>query len=130
MMNLTRRGVLATGAAATLLHVTPAQAAATTLRVAMTMGDIPLTTGQPSQGGEGQRFMGVTVYDALINWDVSNAAVNAPLSPGLALSWSVDDATKTIWTFKLRPGVTFHDGSAFDAAAVVWNLDNSSTKTP
>ena len=24
------------------------------------LGDIPLTTGQPSQGGEGQRFMGIT----------------------------------------------------------------------
>ena len=41
------------------------------LRVAMTAADIPLTTGQASQGGEGVRFMGVTAYDALVNWDVA-----------------------------------------------------------
>ena len=42
-----------------------AQSTAGTLRVAMTAGDMPLTTGQPSQGGEGLRFMGITVYDGL-----------------------------------------------------------------
>jgi ABC-type transport system substrate-binding protein len=120
---ITRRGVLAAGTAAALLPSVPAEAAPGTLRVAMTMADIPLTTGQPSQGGEGQRFMGVTVYDALINWDLSRADVTAPLAPGLALSWSVDPETKKVWTFKLRPGVKFHDGSAFDADAVVFNLD-------
>lgn len=35
------------------------------LRVATTMADVPLTTGQPSQGGEGQRFIGYTLYDGL-----------------------------------------------------------------
>ena len=44
-----------------------------TLRIAMTASDIPLTTGQTDQGGEGMRFMGYTVYDALINWDLSSA---------------------------------------------------------
>jgi peptide/nickel transport system substrate-binding protein len=45
------------------------------LRVAMTMGDIPLTTGRPGQGGEGQRFISITVDDALINWDLSRAGL-------------------------------------------------------
>ncbi|MEJ1974812.1 MAG: ABC transporter substrate-binding protein [Acetobacteraceae bacterium] len=52
----------------------------------------------------------------------------AKLRPGLALSWSVDDATHTIWTFKLRPGVKFHDGSPFNADAVVFNLDKLANK--
>jgi ABC-type transport system substrate-binding protein len=100
-----------------------AHAAPNVLRVAMTAGDIPLTTGQASQGGEGVRFMGVTAYDALINWDLSRADVAATLRPGLALSWSVDPNRRTEWTFRLRDGVTFHDGSRFTADSVVWNLD-------
>ncbi|WP_428487796.1 ABC transporter substrate-binding protein [Rhodopila sp.] len=120
---LSRREALAAGAASTLLPKLAGAQPESVLRVAMTLGDIPLTTGQPSQGGEGQRFIGYTLYDCLINWDLSRADVPAPLRPGLALSWDVDPATHMIWTFKLRPGVKFHDGSTFDAAAVVWNLD-------
>lgn len=99
------------------------------LRVAATFADIPLTTGQPSQGGEGARFMGVTVYDALVNWNLRHADRPARLEPGLAVSWSVDPKNQTAWTFKLRPGVKFHDGSEFDADAVVWNFDKLRNQT-
>ncbi len=129
-----RRTVLTSAsaaAAAALLPTRQAQAAESVLRVAMTVADIPLTSGQPSQGGEGQRFIGYQLYDALINWDLSQRDVLAKLRPGLALSWSADDATHTIWTFKLRPNVTFHDGSAFNADAVIFNLDKlSNQKAP
>src|SRR6185369_5796947 len=96
-----------------------------TLRIGMTASDIPLTTGQTDNGGEGMRFMGYTVYDALINWDLSSATKPSGLVPGLVTSWGVDegDASKTKWIFKLREGVKFHDGSDFSADTVVWNLD-------
>ncbi|WP_377298053.1 ABC transporter substrate-binding protein [Rhizobium sp. SGZ-381] len=97
--------------------------AAGTLRIGMTASDIPLTTGQTDQGGEGQRFMGYTVYDALVEWDLTSADKPSGLVPGLATSWAVDATDKTKWTFKLRDGVKFHDGSAFNAESVVWNLD-------
>jgi hypothetical protein len=48
--------------------------------------------------------------------------------PDLALSWAVDAKDKTKWVFKLRPGVKFHDGSAFNADAVVWNVTRCSTR--
>ncbi len=44
------------------------------------------------------------------------------LAPGLALSWSSNDDA-TVWTFTLRQGVRFHDGTPFDAAAVKFNFD-------
>jgi len=37
--------------------------------------------------------------------------------PKLALSWTHSDDYKT-WTYKLRPGVRFHDGTPFNAQAV------------
>lgn len=43
--------------------------------------------------------------------------------PGLATSWSVSD-DDLCWTFQLRQGVTFHDGTAFDAAAVKFTFDS------
>ena len=45
------------------------------------------------------------------------------LVPGLATEWKVDDTDKKKWRFTLRQGVKFHDGSDFNADAVIWNLD-------
>ena len=56
------------------------------------------------------------IYETLINRDT-----NGILAPGLAESWTqVDDLT---WEFKLRTGVTFHDGEAFNAEAVKKSFD-------
>src|SRR5580704_13043562 len=101
-MRLSRRATLA-GAASGLAPRVGFAEAESVLRVGMTIADIPLTTGQPSQGGECQRFIGYTLYDAMINWDLSHYDRAAALVPGLALSWSVDPETKTKWTFHLRP---------------------------
>jgi len=46
----------------------------------------------------------------------------AELEPGLATSWTPSDGGKT-WTFALRQGVKFQDGTPFDAAAVCANFD-------
>jgi peptide/nickel transport system substrate-binding protein len=109
-------------AAALLAGPGAATAQEKVLRIAMTAADIPRTLGQPDQGFEGNRFTGIPMYDALTHWDLSKADAPSVLVPGLALSWAADAKDKTKWVFKLRPGVKFHDGSAFDADAVVWNV--------
>lgn len=105
-----------------------AQAKTGTIRVAMSASDIPLTTGQPSQGVEGVRFMGITVYGGLTRWDLSRSDVAAKIVPDLAESWAVDPNDKRVWTFKLRRGVKFHDGSEFNADAVIWNFEKLMNK--
>jgi ABC-type transport system substrate-binding protein len=82
--------------------------AETVLRIGMTAADIPRTLGQPDQGFEGNRFTGLTMYDALTMWDLSSADKPSVMIPGLATEWKVDEADKKKWTFKLRPGVKFH----------------------
>ncbi len=108
--------------AALTTWTSPALAQEKVLRIGMTAADIPRTLGQPDQGFEGNRFTGIPMYDALTHWDLSKRDEASVLIPGLALSWAVDARDKTKWVFKLRPGVKFHDGSAFNADAVVWNV--------
>src|SRR4051794_30757057 len=124
LMKTTTRAALISVLALTCAAAWPRMASAeTVLRVGMTAADIPRTLGQPDQGFEGNRFTGVTMYDALTGWDLSSADKASVVIPGLATEWKVDDSDKTKWVFKLRPGVTFHDGSPFNADAVVWNVE-------
>jgi ABC-type transport system substrate-binding protein len=97
--------------------------AETTLTIGMTAADIPRTSGQPDQGFEGNRFTGIPMYDALTHWDLSSETDPSVVIPGLATSWAVNPDDPTRWTFTLREGVTFHDGSPFNAEAVVWNVE-------
>jgi ABC-type transport system substrate-binding protein len=93
-----------------------------TIRIGMTAGDIPLTHGQPDQGFEGNRFTGIPLYDSLTMWDLSQAERPSTVIPGLATEWRSDPNDRTRWIFTLRRGVRFHDGSEFNADAVVWNV--------
>lgn len=58
------------------------------------------------------------IYDRLLSFKPGSTE----LKPSLAKSWTVSADGKT-WTFKLRPGVKFHDGSNFDAEAVKFNVE-------
>ncbi len=60
-------------------------------------------------------------YDRLVHLDAESNPI-----PGLAESWEYGADGMTL-TFHLRQGVTFHDGTAFDAAAVKANIERAKT---
>ncbi|MFN4251379.1 ABC transporter substrate-binding protein [Deinococcus sp.] len=57
------------------------------------------------------------IYDTLVDFKPGST----DLAPGLATSWKAN-ANNTAWTFTLRKGVRFHDGTAMNADAIVFNL--------
>jgi peptide/nickel transport system substrate-binding protein len=122
---LSRRELLvgAAGAAAVAPILPAAAQGQKVLRIAMTAADLPSTHGIPNNGFEGYRFLGYPPYDGLVNWDLRhNKDRPATITPGLATQWHADEANPLRWIFTLRKGVAFHDGSEFNADAVIWNF--------
>ncbi len=62
------------------------------------------------------------VYETLTRYNLPGA--EPFIVPGLATEWSVAEDGMT-WTFKLREGVKFHDGSDFDAEAVKFTVERN-----
>ena len=58
------------------------------------------------------------IHESLVGRDEKFKA-----EPALATSWQMTSATT--WRFKLRPGVKFHDGSAFTADDAVFSLERT-----
>jgi peptide/nickel transport system substrate-binding protein len=88
------------------------------------------TVGCLTQGSEENLFPGTAIPnpDCVRDYALYNLLFypNAgkqldPLVPGLALS-AEPNAAATLWTFKLRPGVTWHDGKPFTASDVAYNI--------
>lgn len=92
------------------------QASAATIRIA-SQGDA--TSLDPHSHNESfTNYFLANVYEGLVGRDR-----DFNIAGQLAESWEqVDDKT---WIFKLRPGVTFHDGSEFNAEDVVFSFDRA-----
>lgn len=104
---------------ALLLAAAPLLAPAQTLRVGLAEDPDVL---DPSLS---RSFVGRVVFSALCDklFDVDEKlAIQPQLATGY--EWSADSKTLTL---KLRPGVTFHDGEKFDAAAVKFNIERHKT---
>jgi len=63
-------------------------------------------------------YIGAQVYDSLLGFEPGTTRVK----PALAESWETSEDGLE-WTFHLRKGVKFHDGTDFNADAVLFNFD-------
>ncbi len=115
MFKLDRRHFLASTASVAFLSALPNFTFATgskTLRVAIgaETGNLDLLQNVSTLSSY------TVVFDSLIQYGQGGA-----LEPGLATTWKVADDGKSI-SFDLREGVTFSDGTGWDADAAEWNL--------
>ena len=64
------------------------------------------------------------VHDALVDRDP-----DMTLIAGLASEWGTLPGRPDVWQFRLRKGVTFHDGSPFTADDVIFSLERAAQET-
>lgn len=79
-----------------------------------------LTTWDPRASAADEPFYLANLYEPLLYTNPPGSA--EPFTPCLATSWEVSKDGLT-WTFHLRQGVKFHDGTPFNAAAVKYSLE-------
>src|SRR6478735_6462128 len=96
-----------------------ASAQGTNLRVGIQ--DDPDALDPATSGTYAGRFVFAAMCDKLVD-----IAPDLTIAPQLAQSWEWAPDQKAI-TFKLRPGVKFHDGTSFDAEAVKFNIERMLT---
>jgi len=80
----------------------------------------------PGHETDGESFK---VCDNLYENLVAYADTTTELVPELATRWEIS-ADGLTYTFHLRPGVKFHDGTPFDAASVLFSLDRQRDMKP
>ena len=78
----------------------------------------------PSSANSNEIALIANVYEALVRYVPGVDGADATIEPSLATSWSVSDDQLT-WTFKLREGVTFHDGTPFTSEAVKYSIERT-----
>ncbi|MDR3003867.1 MAG: ABC transporter substrate-binding protein, partial [Acidovorax sp.] len=79
-----------------------------------------VTTLDPHVFNTGTNFVLMhQMYETLVN-----RSADGKLVPTLALSWKMT-SDPSVWEFKLRPNVKFHDGTPFTAKDVVFSLNRA-----
>lgn len=108
--------ILFTCIASQAVQAAPLSASADTLVVGLSAN--PIQSLDPSTLIDVDGYLVDTqIMDTLITYNAQSAG----LLPGLATNWSVSSDGLT-WTFTLRSGVKFQDGTNFDADAVLFNF--------
>jgi peptide/nickel transport system substrate-binding protein len=109
-------------ALAAALLLAPAAARADTTLVISIAAD-PTGFDPEAVANNTSGFIMATVFDSLVRYKPGTTEVE----PGLAQSWDISPDRLT-YTFHLRTGITFHDGSKFNAAEYIRTLDRQLKK--
>ncbi len=119
LLTMTRRAMLAAVAASALAFGADPAAAQTPPNV-LVVGQIaePQALDPHAVTAVNDFRILMNVYDGLVRY----APGTLEVEPALATSWEVSD-DGTVYTFHLREGVNFHDGTPFNAEAVVFNFE-------
>ena len=100
-----------------------------TLRIAVADSDLPMADIQQNGGWmPGQSLVGNQVYNGLTCWNFVGEEGRIPAGApepmpchAESLEWGGED-NPLVWTAKIRPGQTFHDGTPIDADAVIFSF--------
>ena len=114
MPKLASLAVVALLLAGAVLHEASAEPAGPQLTYSWPTNVGPLN---PHLYAPNQMFAQASVYEPLVK-----VRADGIVGPWLATAWTISDDGRT-YDFTLRPGVTFSDGTSFDAAAVKANFD-------
>ncbi|WP_420325951.1 ABC transporter substrate-binding protein [Mameliella sp.] len=120
LFSFTRRGLLAAGTALALTVGTLTGAEAQTPPGVLIVGQIaePKALDPAAVTAVNDFRILMNVYDGLVRYKDGTLEVE----PALATDWTIsEDGTE--YTFTLREGVSFHDGSPFNAEAVKFNFE-------
>ncbi len=113
---MNRRLIVALGLASTLASPAFAQQDTITLGMVLEPPNLDPTAGAAAAIDE---VVYANIYEGLTRF-----APDGSILPGLAESWETSEDGLT-WTFLLHDGVTFHDGTTFDAEDVKFTLDRA-----
>jgi peptide/nickel transport system substrate-binding protein len=92
----------------------PTEAVPVTLRIGVTPAGFWSTVNPLVDFSWGPRPL---IYEQL-----TQLKTNTSVQPALAESWEANEDS-TVWTFKIREGVTFHDGTPCNAEDIAWSLN-------
>jgi peptide/nickel transport system substrate-binding protein len=82
-----------------------------------------LTMDPHSQNQGNTHTLAHHIYETLLGRDN-----DGNLTPRLATEWNLKEGDDTVWVFKLREGVKFHDGADFTAEDVVYSITRAKSE--
>lgn len=125
---ISRRGVLGLAAGLGAMPLLAACGSGTgsatqSRKLVMGIASAPDTLDPGATGLALTLLMSFTMFDPLVWWLPDPNGVTGSFHPGLAASYTVS-SDASVYTFRLRTDVTFHDGTPFDATAVKATYDH------